>query len=105
MVKPRVLVMSGYGLNCEEETKFAFETAEAKADIVHINDLISGDYQLKNYQIMAVPGGFAYGDDTGSGNAYASRLSNHLWQKLVSFVQKDKLIIGRSEEHTSELQS
>ena len=42
--KPKVIVMSGYGLNCEEETKFAFEWAGAKenvvADIVHINDLI-----------------------------------------------------------------
>src|SRR3989338_6444645 len=38
--KPKVMVMSGYGLNCEEETAFAFEKAGAEADIVHINDLI-----------------------------------------------------------------
>lgn len=29
---PRVLVFSGYGLNCEEETKHAFELAGAKAN-------------------------------------------------------------------------
>ncbi|OGK38799.1 phosphoribosylformylglycinamidine synthase I [Candidatus Roizmanbacteria bacterium RIFCSPHIGHO2_12_FULL_41_11] len=94
MVKPRVLIMAGYGLNCESETKFAFETAGAKADIIHINDLIAGLAKLKNYQIMAFPGGFSYGDDTGSGNAYANRLRNHLWLKLTSFVKNDKLVIG-----------
>ena len=38
--KVKVLVFSGYGLNCEEETKFAFELAGGSADIVHIIDLI-----------------------------------------------------------------
>ena len=36
--KPKVIVISGYGLNCEEETKFAFELAGGSADIIHIND-------------------------------------------------------------------
>ena len=92
--KPKAIILSGYGLNCEEETKFAFEMAGAHADIIHINDLITGLYQLKNYQILAIPGGFAYGDDTGSGNAYSWRLKNHLWSKIVSFIRKDKLVIG-----------
>ncbi|MBI4363531.1 MAG: phosphoribosylformylglycinamidine synthase subunit PurQ, partial [Candidatus Doudnabacteria bacterium] len=78
MAKPKVVVMSGYGLNCEEETKFAFEQAGAVAEIVHINDLIDGIKKLKNYQIMVVPGGFSYGDDTGSGKAFANKVKNHL---------------------------
>ncbi len=94
MIKPKVIILSGYGLNCEEETKFAFELSGAKGDIAHINDLITGHYKLKDYQILAIPGGFAYGDDTGSGNAYAIKLKNHLWDKLVNFIQKDKLVIG-----------
>lgn len=93
-MKPHALVFSGYGLNCEEETKFAFETAGATADIVHINDLIDNKSLLKKYQIMAFPGGFAYGDDTGSGNAYANRLRGHLWAELETFAKKDHLIVG-----------
>jgi hypothetical protein len=46
----RVLVFSGYGLNCEEETAFGFEKAGAKADIVHINDVIAGQVKLSSYQ-------------------------------------------------------
>lgn len=94
MKQPKVIVLSGYGLNCEEETAFAFELAGAKADIVHINDLISKKKKLANYQIMAVPGGFAYGDDTGSGRAYANKLRNHLFADIQKFVESDKLVIG-----------
>lgn len=94
MLQPKAIILSGYGLNCEEETRYAFELAGAKGDIVHINDLIDGYYHLDNYQILAVPGGFSYGDDTGSGNAYALKLKNHLWEKLLKFVLKDHLVVG-----------
>ncbi len=93
-MKPKVLIFSGYGLNSEEETAYGFELAGARADIVHINDLIDGLFNLKNYQILAFPGGFSYGDDTGSGNAYANKLRNHLWREIEKFINQDKLIIG-----------
>src|SRR3990167_10605589 len=94
-MKPKVIVFSGYGLNSEEETKYAFEIAGAKqVDIVHINDLIDGIYDLNDYNIAAFPGGFAYGDDTGSGNAYANKLKNHLWHNIEKFVNRDTLTIG-----------
>ncbi|MBI4973470.1 phosphoribosylformylglycinamidine synthase I [Candidatus Roizmanbacteria bacterium] len=94
MNKPKVLVMSGYGLNCEEETKFAFDKAGGKTDIVHINDLIDGVKKLSDYQIVSFPGGFSYGDDTGSGNGYANKVRNHLWEKITHFIAQDKLVIG-----------
>ncbi len=96
--KPKVIVMSGYGLNCEEETKFAFEWAGAKinivADIVHINDLIASPEMLSEYDILAFPGGFSYGDDTGSGKAYANKFKNHLAKELAEFLSRDTLAIG-----------
>lgn len=94
MKKVKVLVFSGYGLNCEEETKFAFDLAGGSADIVHINDLIDKTKSLNDYQILAIPGGFSYGDDTGSGNAYASKIKNHLWKDLEKFIKNGGLIIG-----------
>jgi phosphoribosylformylglycinamidine synthase I len=93
-MKPKVLIFAGYGLNCDDETKMAFETAGASADIVHINDIIANIYKLSRYQIIVFQGGFAYGDDTGSGNAYALRVRNHLWKDIVAFVKSDKLVIG-----------
>ena len=94
MAKPKILIFSGYGLNCEEETKYAFELAGGSADIVHINDLIDGTKNIKNYQILAFPGGFSYGDDIGSGKAYANKVRNHLADDLKTFIRQDKLVIG-----------
>ena len=92
--KPRVIVMSGYGLNCEEETRFAFDSAGGAADIVHLNDLIANPKMLSEYQILAFPGGFSYGDDTGSGKAYANKFKNHLREELKEFLKRDTLTIG-----------
>jgi len=94
MAKVRVLVFSGYGINCEEETAFAFHLAKAKADIVHINDLIEKKKRLNDYQILVFPGGFSYGDDTGAGKAFANRLKNHLAEELNKFFNKDRLVLG-----------
>src|SRR3989338_6706631 len=90
----KVLVCSGYGLNCEEETAYAFHLAGAKADIIHINDVIVGIVSLSDYHILAFPGGFAYGDDTGAGKAYANRVKNHLSKDIQKFISDGKLIIG-----------
>ena len=93
-MKPKVIVLSGYGLNCEDETKYAFELAGGTGQIVHINDLIKNKNLLNDFQIMAIPGGFAYGDDTGAGNAYGLKLKNHLWENISKFITKDRLVIG-----------
>ncbi|MFA7309770.1 MAG: phosphoribosylformylglycinamidine synthase I [Candidatus Paceibacterota bacterium] len=94
MKRPQVTIFSGYGLNCEEETKFAFEKAGADASIVHINDIIATPSLLVRSQIVAFPGGFSYGDDTGSGKAYANRVKEHLGDGLKKFLERDTLMIG-----------
>jgi len=92
MAVPKVLILTGYGINCDEETKFAFEKAGARADLVHVNDLIESPDRLGDYQIVAFPGGFSYGDDTGSGNALAWKIRNNLG--IERFVEDNKLVIG-----------
>lgn len=94
MTQPRVIVLTGYGINCDEETAFAFRAAGAAADIVHINDLIADRGMLKNYQIFSFPGGFSYGDDTGSGKALANRIKNNLIDEVRRFAGRDTLILG-----------
>lgn len=94
MAKPLAIVFSGYGLNCEDETKAAFEMAGARGQIVHINDAIAKREILKKAQIIAMPGGFSYGDDTGSGKAYGNRLRGHLGEALQQFFDRDTLTIG-----------
>ena len=94
MTKPRTLVLTGYGINCDDETAYAFESCGAESEIVHINDLIENRDKLNDFQIFVFPGGFSYGDDTGSGKALANRIKNNLLDELHSFIERDTLMLG-----------
>jgi len=90
----KALILAGYGLNCEEETAFAFDYNGLDAKIIHINDLIENPTELDKAQTLAIPGGFSYGDDTGAGNAYAQKLKLALMDDLLKFVERDTLTLG-----------
>ncbi len=94
MVYPKVLVLRTAGTNCDLETAFAFESAGARVDRVHINCLISKEKKLRDYQILAIPGGFSYGDDIISGRILANELRLRLEDDLKRFISDGKLAIG-----------
>ena len=94
MAIPRALMLTGYGINCDHETTFAFQQAGADARRVHVNDLIDGHDRLEQYQILVFPGGFSYGDDIASGKVLANRVKTHLADAISSFVDKGGLILG-----------
>ncbi|MBN1560545.1 phosphoribosylformylglycinamidine synthase I [candidate division KSB1 bacterium] len=89
-----VIVLRAAGSNCDLETKYAFELVGAHADLIHINRLLAGDVQLKDYQILAIPGGFTYGDDISAGKILANQLKYQLADQLTEFHQDGKLVIG-----------
>lgn len=91
---PKAMVVAGYGLNSEEETAFAFERVGFNTVIRHVNDLIENPNELNDIQALSVPGGFSYGDDTGSGNAFAQKLRLTVGDALKEFVSRDTLTIG-----------
>ncbi|HLC68621.1 MAG TPA: phosphoribosylformylglycinamidine synthase subunit PurQ [Candidatus Bilamarchaeaceae archaeon] len=90
----RALVLSGFGFNCEAESKFAVEKAGGKADIVHINKIIDNPAQLQNYNLLYIPGGFSFGDDLGSGKVVANKLRYKVSDHLLDFIKENKLVLG-----------
>jgi len=92
--KPKALVLYGYGLNCDYETAYALERSGAEAERVHVSDLISGAATLMNYHLLAVPGGFSWGDDHGAGVILALRLKLALGSALQEFIAAGRLVIG-----------
>ncbi|OQY56052.1 MAG: phosphoribosylformylglycinamidine synthase [Desulfobacteraceae bacterium 4572_88] len=94
MNKIHALVLTGYGLNCDHETAYAFELAGATAHRVHINALIDGTVSPEDFQIMAFGGGFSWGDDHGAGVIQAVRMKTNIGGKLLKFIEKENLIIG-----------
>jgi len=93
-VKPKVSILYGYGINCDNETQYGFELAGAEAEKVHVNQLISGERKLRDYQILAIPGGFSFGDDIGAGKVLATKIKYNLAAEFSEFIKKGKLIIG-----------
>lgn len=94
MGKVRALVLTGYGLNCDFETAYAFDLAGAEARRVHINALIDGEVRLKDFQIMVFIGGFSWGDDHGAGVVQAIRMKTNLGDQIIDFVKNGNLVLG-----------
>ena len=94
MVKPKVCVLRSAGTNCDQETAAAFKLAGAAPELLHINSLVGGRRTLDDFHILALPGGFSYGDDVASGKIFANELRFKLADALRKFIADGKLIIG-----------
>jgi phosphoribosylformylglycinamidine synthase len=99
MDRVKVLVLTGYGINCDYETIHAFSMAGAHAKGVHINELVdmqgnSSRERLSDYDVLVFDGGFTWGDDHGAGVILAARLRYNLEDDLQKFVDDGKLVLG-----------
>lgn len=87
-------MITGYGLNCEAESKYAWEQAGATVAAVHFNDLLADPDLLKKFSALMFIGGFSYGDHMGSGHVMALRIRHKLQDALAAFIADGKLVIG-----------
>jgi len=90
----KTAVITGYGINADNELKQAFILSGSEAEKIHIQDLIENPAMLHNYHILGFPGGFSYGDHLGSGLVFAHLFKRHLKDELDRFISDGKLIIG-----------
>ena len=70
----RALILTGFGINCQEEMAAAYRLAGAEADIVHFNELLAGKATIRGYDVINFPGGFSFGDDLGAGKALSNKM-------------------------------
>lgn len=96
MPEPRVLIITGLGLNCEAETEAAFAMAGGRPEKVHLLDLLDGSAPRKiaDYPILAFIGGFAFGDHLGAGSVFANKIRWRLYDDLVRFIERGGLALG-----------
>lgn len=97
-IRPRALVITGDGINCESETARAFTLAGFESEIRNLNDLIAERMSLddlsKKYQALAFPGGFSFGDDLTSGKVLALKILHQLRWNLATYAERGGLVIG-----------
>jgi phosphoribosylformylglycinamidine synthase len=90
----KVCVINGHGINADEELALAFEMAGASARRIHAGDLARDPSMLSGFQIVALPGGFSFGDHLGSGKVFATLFRRSLGPALGRLVGAGGLIIG-----------
>ncbi|NQV19648.1 MAG: phosphoribosylformylglycinamidine synthase subunit PurQ [Armatimonadetes bacterium] len=101
MKKVKALVITGYGINCEEEMAAVYNLAGANAEIVHLNDIFLGKCSIHNYDILNFPGGFSFGDDLGSGKVLSNKMKfkklksrKLFFDDIKDFLNEGKFILG-----------
>jgi phosphoribosylformylglycinamidine synthase len=93
-MKPTTLILRTAGTNCDAETAYAFERAGAAVEKLHVNRVLENPAALDDYQILAIPGGFSYGDDIAAGRIFANQIRHHLADAMRRFIDAGKPIIG-----------
>ncbi|MFH0897370.1 MAG: phosphoribosylformylglycinamidine synthase subunit PurQ [Candidatus Bathyarchaeota archaeon] len=89
-----MVIPVGYGLNCEDETGYGFEMVGAKVDRVFIKDLTEKPHILEDYQILAMVGGFSFGDHIAAGKVLANIYKFKLGMDIYKFIDDGKLIFA-----------
>jgi phosphoribosylformylglycinamidine synthase subunit PurQ / glutaminase len=97
----RALVLTGFGINCEEELAAAWRLAGAEARIAHLNDVFSGELKIRDYHVLNFPGGFSFGDDLGAGRVLANRIrfrklpdGGTLLDEIGTFAREGGFVLG-----------
>lgn len=94
MPQPRVLILRAPGVNCDLETAHAFERAGGQTQPLHVRSLLERPGQIREFQILCLPGGFSYGDDLGAGRILGNKIRYQLADALAEFREAGKLILG-----------
>ena len=90
----RVCVLRGLGINADEELALAFSRIGATVESLHVGDLVRDADTLDRFHVLAVPGGFSFGDHLGSGRVLAMLLRRRAGGALRRFVDSGRLAIG-----------
>jgi phosphoribosylformylglycinamidine synthase len=100
--RPKALVITGNGTNCEREAAEACRLGGFDAMIAHLSDILEGDVKLDDFHFLNLTGGFLDGDDLGSAMVQANRLKfavvkpsgERMAEQIDRFIQTGKPILG-----------
>lgn len=90
----KVLVLCGDGINSERELGKAFAEQGADVTYSHVNELLKNPERLSGFQLLALPGGFSFGDELRSGKILAEKVRDTLSESLTRFLKADGRVIG-----------
>lgn len=93
-MKPRVLIPVALGTNRDGDLADAFLAAGAIAERVPLEALRAGEHKLGDFEILAVPGGFSYGDALGAGRLFGLDLKTWFGDQLLEAADREMPMLG-----------
>ena len=93
-MQPKALILHTTGTNRDHDAAQALALAGAEPEIVHLNQLRSGEKSWQDYQLLVLPGGFSYADALGAGKLLALELKVYFAGEVRAFVRSGKPVIG-----------
>jgi len=94
MKRPRVLILHVSGTNRDHDAAEACDLAGGDSEIAHIQQLRAGERRWTDYQMLILPGGFAYGDALGAGRLTALDLMTYFADATRAFIAQGRLVLG-----------
>ena len=94
MNTPKVLIPVALGTNRDGDLADAFEAAGAEATRMPLQALRQGEVKLTDFQILAVPGGFSYGDALGAGRLFGLDLIGWFGDQLSEAHDREMPMLG-----------
>jgi len=93
-VTPTVLIPVALGTNRDGDLADAFEAAGAVATRLPLQAIREGEAKLADFQILAVPGGFSYGDALGAGRLFGLDLVGWFGDQLREANEREMPMLG-----------
>ena len=95
----KICILRIEGTNCELETFLAFKRLGALPEIVHLKQLIGAVKErerrnLKDYDLLVIPGGFSSGDYIRAGAILAARIKGALGGEIEDFIESGNPVLG-----------
>ncbi|MCH2143310.1 MAG: phosphoribosylformylglycinamidine synthase subunit PurQ [Phycisphaerales bacterium] len=86
--RPRALIMTAAGINCDHELAEAFALAGATPEFIHLTTLMSTPDLIDQFDLVGLPGGFSYGDAIAAGRIAAALVSSSLIDRLRAAIDR-----------------
>jgi len=94
MIKPKAFVLYGDGINCDAETTWALNLAGFVPSRIHTSEILDTPRKLLTAQMLALPGGFSFGDEIASGKILALKVREKLKDVLFDYIERGSLVLG-----------
>jgi phosphoribosylformylglycinamidine synthase I len=90
----KVLILHAPGTNRDGDLAEAFRLAGGSPEIVPLSRLDEKSKLWREYALLALPGGFSYGDALGAGKLWALDLQTRFLQLVREFTESGRPILG-----------